>query len=58
MYYKLKNSTDRKQIGTYYIQTKGFVDGYDIYGPNCRTKLDYDRFPNFVPDLSWKKNLN
>lgn len=53
MYYKLRNAITRKQVG-YQFQTTGFIDGYDIHGPNCRTKLDYDRFPDFVPDLRFE----
>lgn len=53
MYYKLKNAITRKQVGIQF-QTKGFVDGYDIDGPNSRVHLDYDVFPSFVPDLRFE----
>lgn len=53
MYYLLNNAKTRKQVGTQF-QTKGFVDNYDIDGPNSRVHLKYDEFPDFVPDLRFE----
>ena len=53
MYYKLTNAFTRKQVG-FQFQTNGYIDGYDIHGPNSRIHLTYDEFPNFVPDLRFE----
>lgn len=53
MYYKLRNAITRKQVG-YQFQTTGFIDGYDIHGPNSRIRLEWDKFPDFVPDLRFE----
>ncbi len=50
MYYRLRNAVTRKQVGTMF-QTNGFIEGYNIHGPNSRVRLEPDEFPNFVPDL-------
>lgn len=50
MYYRLRNAITRKQVGTMF-QTNGFIEGYEIHGPNSRIRLEADEFPNFVPDL-------
>jgi len=49
-FYNLNNAVTRKKVGRY-MQTKGFVEGYDQYGPNSMWKLNDEEFPNFVPDL-------
>ena len=49
-FYNFKNAVTRKKVG-HYVQTKGFVDGYDMYGPHSMWKLNDEEFPNFVPDL-------
>lgn len=49
-YFRLKNSNSRKEVG-FQFQTNGYIEGYEIDGPNSRTKLTYDIFPDFVPDL-------
>ena len=52
-YYILENAVSRKQVG-FMIQTDGFIEDYDIDGPNSRIHLTYDEFPNFVPDLRFE----
>lgn len=49
-YFRLKNSNSHKEVG-FQFQTNGYIEGYEIDGPNSRTKLTYDIFPDFVPDL-------
>lgn len=53
MYYKLRNAITRKQVG-YQFQTTGFIDAYAHYGPNSRIRLEWDKFPDFVPDLRFE----
>ena len=53
MYYKLRNAITRKQVG-YQFQTTGYIDAYAHYGPNSRIRLEWDKFPDFVPDLRFE----
>ncbi len=52
-YFRLGNANSRKEVG-FQFQTNGFIEGYDIDGPNSRTKITYDKFPDFVPDLRFE----
>ena len=35
-YFRLMNASSRKEVG-FQFQTNGFIEGYDIDGPNSRT---------------------
>lgn len=52
-YFRVKNSRNRKIVGFPY-QTNGYISGYDVKSPNSRTNLNYDEFPDFVPDLRFE----
>ena len=49
-FYNLNNATARKKVGRY-MQTKGYVDGYDQYAQNSMTELDSEKIPSVIPDL-------
>lgn len=38
-YFRLINASSRKEVG-FQFQTNGFIEGYDIDGPNSRTNQE------------------
>ena len=38
-YFRLMNASSRKEVG-FQFQTNGFIEGYDIDGPNSRTNQE------------------
>lgn len=61
-YFRLMNASSRKEVG-FLFQTNGFIEGYDIDGPNSRTNQEnriiemYNFYKNLLASLSKFSNF-
>ncbi len=53
IYYEAGLTVDKKIIGKY-PQIPGLIDGYNKTMPNSMTKIKWNEFPDFIPDLRYE----